>query len=393
MSNTCFNPYTPGAGITPSYLAGRDDIISQAEKNLDSVVASRPPRPVIYYGLRGVGKTVLLNVVEKKAEERGFICEHIEINETVNFHSMIAAKLRAITYKIDGTAKVKDSVVKALRSIKSFSVTFPGGPGLAMDVDAQKGSADSGILEDDLTEIMINVGEAAKQNGKAVCITIDELQYLNSDHLEALIASLHRMGQRELPIMVFAAGLPSIHSAVAMAKTYSERLFAFIEIDSLKGDAAKLAITAPATKNGVTYTPESVELIVATTGGYPFFIQEFGSLIWDHREGNQINESTTRALIPRLWERLDDAFFKVRFEKTTELERKFMQTMATMSNPPYSIREIAKKMNKKTNDLSVTRDNLLKKCMIYSTDHGMIDFTVPQFDLFLKRKADQVKKE
>ena len=147
MPNTCFNPYTPGAGITPNYLAGRDDIISQAEKILDSVAASRPPRPVIYYGLRGVGKTVLLNVVEKKAEERGFICEHIEINENVNFHSMIAAKLRAITYKIDGAAKVKDSVVKALRSIKSFSVTFPGGPGLAMDVDAQKGSADSGILK------------------------------------------------------------------------------------------------------------------------------------------------------------------------------------------------------------------------------------------------------
>jgi hypothetical protein len=312
LATSNFNPYTPGAGKRPDYLAGRDDVIQMADNELFSVMNGKGNRPTIYWGYRGVGKTVLLNTIEENAKLKGFICDHIEISENDNFKLVIASRIRKILYEIDRVAQIKGKLSNGFRMLKSFSLTIPGGPELNIEFDPLIGCADSGIFQNDLTDLFQTVGEIAKENEKQICFYIDELQYMNRKDLEALVGSLHRISQTNLPICFFGAGLPSIHQLLGETKSYSERLFNFIKIDSLEENNAKNAIIIPAQGQNVTFSPEAVGKIVSITEGYPYFLQQFGHLIWDMRDSNDIQIQLVENAISPFWKILDDGFFRVR---------------------------------------------------------------------------------
>jgi Cdc6-like AAA superfamily ATPase len=239
------NPYRPGAGIKPLVLAGRDDEIRRTKTAIDQVIEGAPQRPIAFYGLRGVGKTVLLNEIQDYILTKDVIFEHIEISENDNFKNVIMQKLRKILYKIDLIQNAKGKVLNAFRILKALSLTFPEGPEVKLDVDALTGTADSGMFQNDFTDLLESIGEAAKEKNKIICIFIDELQYLKQDDFEAIIASSHRISQRNYPIQFICAGLPQVLAKAADAKSYAERQFEFIALDRLKDPNDKNAIIGP----------------------------------------------------------------------------------------------------------------------------------------------------
>ncbi len=277
------NPYTPGAGLVPGYLAGRENTITDATEVIVSVAHGISTRSIVFYGLRGVGKTVLLNKIEEIADENGVLYEHIEISERSSFKASIAFHVRKLITQMSMIDQAKSYVDKALSILKAFQITYsPDGNisvGLKDDVVAAIGISDTGNFLNDLTELFVSMGVLAQKNNKAVCLFIDEIQYLNEDEFEALIAAIHRVNQKGLPVTLFAAGLPKIAKIAGDIKSYAERLFNFIPIDSLEAKAAALALTEPAKKLGVSYSTEATDRIIEITGGYPYFLQEYGKQV------------------------------------------------------------------------------------------------------------------
>jgi len=379
------NPYRPGAGTKPLILAGRAKVIEKAVILLARVKDGKPQRSLMLYGLRGVGKTVLLNEFEQLARLQKYIVEHIEVSESDDFHSIIARTFRRILLRIDSVENVKSQAFKALRVLKAFTVTLPDGPELRLNVDALMGEADSGNFEKDLTDIVVNVGETSRQEEKPICILIDEAQYLKESDFAALIAASHRISQLGLPLLFICAGLPHIAALSGEAKSYAERLFEFIPVQNLDDEEARLAITEPASTLSVEYEPEAVSELVKITEGYPYFIQEFGKTVWDFAKQSPITKSDVSVAKAKTLSVLDKSFFKVRLDRATSSEKDLMKHMAMLGKGPYKMGDVSQKMDRKIESLGPIRATLIGKGFVFSPEYGIIDFTVPQFDAFLRR--------
>lgn len=380
------SPYTPGAGAMPRYLAGRESMLEEADKILEAVAMGYPQKPSIYYGLRGVGKTVLLNAIEEKAEELDILYAHIEIAEKRSFIVQIANASKKIIHRMSVIESVKDLGHKALGILQAFQVTYnPEEQTFTAGIAEPSMYVSSGVLSDDLTEMFVAMGRMAAKAKRAICFFVDEIQYMKPNEMEALINALHRVNQLRLPITIYGAGLPKILKILGEVKSYSERLFQYIEVAELSDHAATDAIVKPATELGVQYEEEAVEEIKEWSKGYPFFIQELCNTIWEETESEIIKKSDVERVIPVFLDKLDKGFFKIRYDRCTKKEHDFLFAMVRCGSLPCTISNVAKILGKRVSSISPTRAQLISKGIIYSTGHGEIDFTVPQFDRYLKR--------
>jgi AAA ATPase domain len=380
------NPYSPGAGTRPPALVGRDGEIESMDVSLQRLRLGRDGRSQMLTGLRGVGKTVMLNEFEQVAGGRGYFHEHVEVGEDGDLAPRLAAAFRRILLSMDARKRIGERVRRALGVLKAFSVQLPGGPELAIDVDAVSGPADSGDLATDLSGLFVELGEVARDHDTGVLITIDELHYVSPPVLEALIMGLHRAAQLRLPITVAGAGLPSLATLTGEAKSYAERMFTFPVIGSLSAEQAREALVVPAADERVSWDDAALDRVLDATQGYPYFLQEFGKQAWDAADHlHLITDDDVIRSIPVATAELDDGFFRVRTGRTSDPERAYMRAIAELGPGPVRSGDVASLLRKKTSALGPTRDGLIKKALCYSPRYGEIDFTVPLFDRFMKR--------
>lgn len=379
------NPYAPGAGSPPPALAGRDKQLDSFKILLERLRIGRHSKSLLIRGLRGVGKTVLLTEFQKISKASGFKTEFAEIKHGTSFKDTIARMTRRAILSLDLSEKAKDTVWNAARVFKAFTFKAPGGYELGIDVDALKGRGDSGSLSEDLSDLFVAIGEAARDRKTGVVFLLDEIQFLEKDDLEALIAATHKASQENLPLTVVGAGLPQVARLAGEAKSYAERLFDFPLIGPLDPAAAREALERPASDQGVTYAPTAVKAILDYTEGYPYFLQEYGKHAWDAATGTTISLDAVSDARPLVQAQLDDNFFKVRTERATPTELKYIIAMANLGKGPYKTGEIAKKLGKGSEQVAPTRGNLIEKGLVYSPSYGLTDFTVPQFDDFIRR--------
>lgn len=382
------NPYAPGAGRAPPELAGRDDLLERAAIALDRIRAGRAARSFVLYGLRGVGKTVLLNRIRLDAEARGFVSVRIEAPEGRSLPSVLAPALRAALLKLDRIEAVRAGGAKALRALAGFAKALKvkySDIEVALDVDAQRGLADSGDLESDLTDLLSEVGRAAAERETAVALYVDELQYVPEDQLGALITALHDASQRELPVAMVAAGLPQLVGQSGRAKSYAERLFEFVRIDRLDHDAAIQALRVPVEEEGAAFDAGAMEEILKQTLGYPYFLQEWGKHAWNVAEASPITQADAEKATQDALAELDGSFFRVRFDNLSPAERRYLRAMAEIGPGPHRSGEVAEALGRSVASVAPTRSSLIAKGMVYSPAHGDTAFTVPLFDGFMKR--------
>lgn len=382
------NPYTPGAGTKPLVIAGRAAEIAKAETLLKAVKSGAAQRSLMFYGLRGVGKTVLLNEMERIGEIEGYLGEHLEMSEKDDFRKVMAKSCRRVLLKVSPVEMAKDKGLAALRVLKAFTISIPDGPAFKLDVDAALGQADSGDLDSDLTDLLLSLGEAARERGKYVCFFIDEVQYLKEHELGALIAASHRISQKTCPIVFICAGLPQVAALSGDAKSYAERLFEFIPVGILRNGEDERALIQPARQRSVEYTAEAKERVLNAARGYPYFIQEFGSYIWNVADESPIAVGPVVEGIRKATDAMDVSFFKVRMDRSTTAERNFMKAMATLPESPYKTSDIASKLGKQINSIGPVRATLISKGFVYSPQHGELAFTVPMFDDYIRRNFD-----
>jgi len=381
------NPFAPGAGTRPPELAGRDDLIERAEVALDRIALGRPARSFILYGLRGVGKTVLLGKIRQDAEARGLQAVRIEAPEDRSLPAILAAPLRAMLLKLDRMESAKSGAKRALAALASFAKLKLRYADIevSLDFDPLPGVADSGDIEVDLSELLLAVGEAAKERGTAVILCIDELQYVRENEMGALISALHAVAQAALPVTMVGAGLPQLLGRMGRAKSYSERLFEYVEVARLDNGAARNAIMLPIEREEEEIEPAAVDAIVRETQGYPYFLQEFGKHAWDLAFCSPITvQDVENATVTAVAE-LDASFFRVRFDRLTPTEKRYMRAMAELGAGPHRSGDIADMLGKQVTQLAPIRNSLIKKGMLYSPAHGDTAFTVPMFDAFMKR--------
>ena len=387
------NPYTPGAGVTPTYLAGRDKVVLDIEKKLVSAKEGYSFRPVIYYGLRGVGKTVLLNAVETQAKKLDILHCHIEVREQSNLIKSISTACNGFVKQLSLKETMKEYASKLKALVMSFSTTWnPEEKTFTVGIDEFKEAALSGTgdLSNDITELLTNLGHYAKTAKTAICFCIDEIQYAKRSELEALIAAMHRICQLRLPVIIFGAGLPKVLKVMGDTKSYAERLFDYVEIGSLPKGDAEAAIVKPAEDFDVHYTNEAVEKIIGITGGYPYFIQEMCSVIWDLHNDKEITCDVVECYVDHTNRKLDESFFSVRYDRCRQSERNFIAAMVKCKKLPCTLVNVANNMGKKTKEIGPVRSQLIDTGLIYSTHHGEIDFTVPQFAAYIERKHPDI---
>ncbi len=382
------NPYAPGAGTKPPELAGRDEIIIKSAIALDRFRSGLASRSLLLIGLRGVGKTVLLNHIAQDAEARGFIVVTIEAPEKRSLPALLIPALRSALLKLDRIASASSLSQKALRILGGFvgamkvkyqDIEF------SVDLGKESGIADSGDLEHDLSELFIEVAQAAKEKNTAIAIFIDELQYIEEDQFASLITALHRCSQRQLPIALVGAGLPQLVGQAGRAKSYAERLFEYPEIGPLFDEDAKKALRTPAKKHNVDYSDEALDEILLQTKAYPYFLQEWGKHSWNCANISPITKENVISATELAITELDESFFRVRFDRLAPSEKKYLRAMAELGAGPHRSGDIAQLLHKEVQAVAPTRATLINKGMIYSVSHGDNSFTVPLFEGYMKR--------
>lgn len=379
------NPYRPGAGLMPMYLAGRDEDIYNVEQMFKAMKANIPTQSVIFSGLRGVGKTVLINRLQKIAESKDIFCKHIEIEARNDFISQIASCSQAFLREVSAKEKFKNLIKKSLEAIKSLKISFdPNENSFSLSVEDRE-LYQTNNLTQSLTDVFTSIGETAYEANVPICFFIDEIQYMKAEELGALIAALHRSNQLGYPLMIVGAGLPKIYKMLADKKTYAERLFVYQEIGSLNFEQAKKAIEEPARKFNVTYTQEAVNRIAEISKGYPFFIQQLCQIVYQETPGSQITGTDVDLILEDFFETLDNGFFKVRYERCADSDKKFIFAMVKCGELPCTISNIAQNLNKSVTAISTTRAQLISKGLIYPVRYKELDFTVPEFSGFIKR--------
>ncbi|MDO5417292.1 MAG: ATP-binding protein [Lachnospiraceae bacterium] len=376
----------------PPYLAGRDEIIKTADKYLKAMIKGYPQQPVIYYGLRGVGKTVLLNRIEEMADDLELLYVHIEIAEKKSFIKQMAYSSKKLIHRMSAFESAKDFGRRALGVLQAFSLTYnPEDQTFSAGLSEPSAYITTGVLSEDLTDMLVAMGKMASKAKQAICFFVDEIQYMKNDEMEALVNALHRINQLRLPIFLFGAGLPKVLKYLGEVKTYSERLFKFEPVAELSKEDAKKAIVEPAAAFDVAYTEDAVAEIIRWSKGYPFFIQKLCNTVWEYTEKSEIDKSDVERVIPTFLDELDKSFFLMRYEKCTKKEHDFLFAMVRCGELPCTIANVAHILKKRVNSISPTRAQLINKGIIYSTGHGEIDFTVPLFAEYLKRINPELK--
>jgi hypothetical protein len=367
------NPYAPGAGTPPPELAGRDEIIERASIALDRIAHGRAARSLILYGLRGVGKTVLLQRIGTVAEAEGRTIVVIESPEGRSLPSILGPALRVGLIKMSRSEAAKAAIKRALGALAGFvkaaklkyqDIEFN------IDLETEAGLADSGDLEADLTDLIVCVGESAAAHKTALVLVIDELQYIPEQQLAALITALHRASQKQLPITLVAAGLPQLLGQMGRAKSYAERLFEFVPVGPLDADSARQALCVPAEQEGARFSDGAIDEILARTGGYPYFIQEWGKHAWAEADESPIDVDDAKRATEVALAELDASFFRVRYDRLTPSEKRYMRAMAQLGPGPHRSGDIAEVLGKRINTVAPVRAKLVEKGMIFSPAHG-----------------------
>lgn len=380
------NPYAPGAGSRPPALTGRDRELEAFRVLLARLQLGRPEKSVLVTGLRGVGKTVLLNAFESIAEEAGFRTAKSEITRETEFRPLVARLARRALLAVSPAKRMKERARRAAAVFKAFTVRIPEGLEIGVDVEAMLGLADSGDLGDDVSDLFVALGEAAAEHETGIVFLLDEVQFLDRVELEALIAALHQVAQRELPLTLTGAGLPQLPALTGAAKSYAERLFRFETIGRLDERAAREALELPALAEGVGLEPAAAARIVALTEGYPYFLQEYGKHVWNVAAGPAITLADVERAHELVQLELDESFFRVRIGRASRAELAYLSAMAQLGSGPYRSGEIAARLGRPgPESVAPTRARLIAKGLIYSPSYGLNEFTVPQFDAFLRR--------
>jgi hypothetical protein len=390
------NPYAPGAGQRPPELAGRDTELGQFDVVLERVVRGRPERSLVLTGLRGVGKTVLLNALRSKAIERLWGTGKIEARPDTSLRRPVAAALHMAVRELAPRHRAPERIEEFLGVLKAFALRSnpPNGkirdrwqPGI--DVPAATGRADSGDIEIDLVELFADAASVATDVGAGIALFIDEMQDVAPDDVSALCAACHDLSQTGAPLIVVGAGLPHLPSVLSASKSYSERLFRYLRIDRLDRAAADHALLAPAEREDVAWTDEALAAMYEASGGYPYFVQAYGKATWDLAPTNPIGAQDVAVAAPEAESELAVGFFGSRYERATPAEREYMRTMAAIGDAEgtVSTSDVAAELGRKPSSLSPARDNLIKKGLIYSAERGTIAFTVPHFGRYLRSQA------
>jgi len=382
------NPFAPGAGTPPPELAGRDELRASLHVALERARIGRPAKSAMLVGLRGVGKTVLLDRIREDAEAAGIHTVRIEAPEGRSLPALLAPQLRQALLRLSQVATAKDYAIRGLRALAGFASKLKVAYGdieVGIDYDAEPGLADNGDLEHDLQALIEQVGLAAKSANTALAIFVDELQYVEEAQLAALITAMHRTEQRQLPVVLVGAGLPQLRGRMGNAKSYAERLFDFPQIGPLPPEAARRAIEKPLEDEGVSIVPAALEQILVLTQGYAYFLQQWGSHTWRAASSSPITENDVASASLTAVAALDESFFRVRFDRLTPKEKKYLRAMAELGPGPHRSGDIAACYEVKVSSLAPTRSSLINKGMVWSPNHGDTAFTVPMFDEFMKR--------
>ena len=382
------NPYAPGAGTPPPELAGRDELREAIRIASERVRAGRPAKSALLVGLRGVGKTVLLDRMRDDAERNGFETLRIEAPEGRSLPAILAPQLRQALLRISRNERAKEFGTRALRALAGFAKALKvkyQDIEVGFDFDPEPGLADNGDLEHDLQALFEAAGAAAQQAGTALILFIDELQYVKEDELAALITALHRVAQRQLPIMMVGAGLPQLPGRMGRAKSYAERLFDYPNVGPLDAISAREALEKPAANLGIHFERPALDSIVNKTQGYPYFLQEWGKHVWDVAGVSPITEADVNSASHEAIAALDESFFRVRFDRLTPVEKRYLRAMAELGPGPHRSGDVADNLGRRVSSLGPTRSQLISKGMIWSPNHGDTAFTVPMFDEFMKR--------
>jgi len=382
------NPFAPGAGSRPPELAGRDDILNTARIACGRALLGRNARSMMLLGLRGTGKTVLLNEIGRIAEEQGYFISKIEAPEHQSLARLLYPEMRKVLRSLSTIDAAKQLAMRGLKGLRGFASIFKiEVAGAEIGIEPEPGLADSGDLQFDLPDIFTAIGKTAKAGKKGWILLIDEVQYLSESDLSAIIVAIHRMSQEGLPVIMVGAGLPQIARLAGEAKSYSERLFLYPGVGALDQEAAKIAVGKPITNEDASISPDALSEIATRTHGYPFFLQEWSSTVWDNAEGPEITKQEVDNAYTETLASLDEGFFRVRLDRLTPKETEFVTVMASLGDGPYAMNDIAKILDKKLSSLGPVRANTISKGMIYSTEHGFLDFSVPLFADFMRRQT------
>lgn len=380
------NPFAPGAGNQPPELAGREAVLTEANTAIQRALIGKPSRSQMLLGLRGVGKTVLLNKIEEMAVAAGHITSVIEAPEGKSLSELLTPKINQVLRKLSLVESAKVSAHRALRALRSFASVFKVSINdVSISVDPEVGVADSGDIESDLSDLFLQIGEAAREAGKAWTLLIDEVQYLKATDLGALIVALHKVNQKNLPVLFFGAGLPQVAALSGDAKSYAERLFHYPAVGKLQSTDAEKAIRQPIEDEGEKISDQALTEIIKKTQGYPYFLQEWGYQAWNIAKGARIELTDAQTADGEATQRLDDGFFKVRFDRLTPKEREYVIAMAKIGAGPYRSSDVADALGETSQSLGPRRSKIISKGMIYSPSHGDIAFTVPMFNEYLIR--------
>lgn len=382
------NPFAPGAGTPPPELAGRDELRSTLRVALERARLGRPAKSAMLVGLRGVGKTVLLDRVRTDAEGAAIHTVRVEAPEGRSLPALLAPQLRQGLLRLSQVAAAKDYAIRGLRALTGFAKKLKFSYGdieVGYDYDEEPGLADNGDLEHDLQALFEQIGRAAQAAGTALAVFVDELQYVPEEQLAALITAMHRMEQRQMPVVLVGAGLPQLRGRMGNAKSYAERLFDFPEIGPLPAAAARLAIRKPLKDEGVEIEDDALEEILRLTQGYAYFLQAWGSQTWLAAPVSPITLADVRTASATAIAALDEGFFRVRFDRCTPREKQYLRAMAELGGGPHRSGDIAACLKAKSTSLAPVRSSLINKGMVWSPNHGDTAFTVPMFDQFMKR--------
>ncbi len=376
------NPYAPGAGSRPPELAGRGVEIEQFNVLLGRLKRGAAEQSIVARGLRGVGKTALLNTFEDQAEAAGFLTSYHELTPDTNLVGELVRDAERCLERLSIGMGLRKRLREVLGQLKTIRLTGPEGFGLAVDL----GGADEGTITADLTDLFLQLGSAAQEKGTGFAVFLDELQFVDEIHYRALISALHRAVQKQLPIAVAAAGLPQIPLLTGEARSYAERLFDFLTIDNLDDSAAAMAFAEPARRRGVEYSEKALGKALEWTAGYPFYIQQLGKHAWNLASDSPITVADIDRAIPAAQDALDKSIYEVRVQRATERERLYMRAMAELGAGPYRSGRVAEEAGLSVTGASPIRQQLMTKGFIYATeDYGFVDFTVPRFAEFMQR--------
>jgi hypothetical protein len=380
------DPYTPGSGRPPEYLAGRDVDLEEFQILLDRVGNGLSERSIIYSGLRGVGKTVLLIEFDTLAREAGWVSTDVhEVGSQADFRTTFSETAFRLLLSMSRRERMKDRAKAAFGVLKAFSIGAPGGFSARIDVEIAAGTADSGDPEGDLTALLVEIGEVARTGDTGALFLLDEMQNLDASALASICMAFHRISQRNLPVAVVGSGLPQLPRLLREAKPYAERLFQYRDLGRLPNAAARGALITPAERIGVSYEEKAARQIVTECGGYPYFIQEYGRVLWREIETPPITLAEFASVRTLILDELDQRFFKDRFESATDAEQRYLAVMAQLPEAPYRSAEVAKRGYRTSSSASDPRAALLRKDLIWSPRRGQVDFTVPHFADYIRR--------